>query len=103
MPSSFLTDFLQFITGIAMFYIKKTPGKLQEIRRALAELKNCPHCGGSSLTIDTLKSDKSDYSGIVTCHHCGASIKTLNTYDTAQEAKEQAAFQWNKRSTKKGE
>ena len=74
-----------------------------EIRRALEELKNCPYCGWRSLTIDTLKSDKSDYSGIVTCHHCGASIKTLNTYDTAQEAKELAAFQRNKRSIKKGE
>ena len=26
MPSSFLTDFLQFITAIAMFYIKKLLG-----------------------------------------------------------------------------
>ena len=34
MPSSFLTDFLQFITAIAMFYIKKTPGRLQDMSKA---------------------------------------------------------------------
>ncbi len=74
-----------------------------EMRRALEKLKNCPFCGRHSLTVTALKTDEDVYRGVITCHNCKTSVNTLNTYDTEQEAKEQAAFRWNKRLMKKGE
>ncbi len=76
---------------------------LNERRRALEELKDCPRCGRHSLTITVLKTDKDGYNGVITCNNCGTSIRYLKDYDTPQEAKEQAAFKWNKREGKEND
>lgn len=73
---------------------------LKERQEALEKLENCPFCGKNSLDIDVSKTDDG-YKGVIKCYNCGANINSLKSYSTAQEAKEQAAFQWNKRSIKK--